>query len=83
MKYVFLNEISCGTARNFQSKMASCDCICSGTLLFDLGRDVAILMGGEWCGRPGRRVSRGSEMKNLNENDFLCLTDFKLLSQVK
>jgi len=40
-------------------------------------------MGGEWCGRKGRRVPRDSEMKNLNENDFLRLTDFKLLSQMK
>ena len=37
--------------------------------------------GGEWCGRPGRQVPRGSEMENVNENYFLCLTDFKLLSQ--
>jgi len=41
----FFNEISRGTARNFRSKMASCNWICSGTLLFDLGRDVAILVG--------------------------------------
>jgi hypothetical protein len=45
MEYAFFNEISCGTAGNFQSKMAFCDCFCSGTLLFDLGRDVAVLVG--------------------------------------
>jgi hypothetical protein len=63
MKYEFLNEISCGTARNFQNKMALYDCICSGTLLFDLGRDVAVLVG--VCGvvAPAVRFQGASKRK--------------------
>jgi hypothetical protein len=55
MKYAFFNEVSCGAARNCHGKMAFSDCICSGTLLFDLGRDVAVLVGVSGVVAPAAR----------------------------
>jgi hypothetical protein len=63
MKYAVFNEISCGTARNFRSKMAFCDWICSGTLLFDLGRDVAILVGVSGVVAPSVRFQGAAKWK--------------------